>query len=107
MRTRSSSASTARFTAPQSRAGSGIALYAVGRSKHLKRRAAHVSGWLQIALAVGAFSEVIRRFVFGSEPEPGYMIVIALAALAANVSCMALIARHREGAVHMKASWIF
>ena len=86
----------------------GIALYAVGRAKALKRRAAHVSGWLQLALAAGAFAEVARRcFLFGSEPEPGYMIVVALAALAANVACMALIAKHREGGVHMKASWIF
>ena len=85
----------------------GIALYAVGRSKGLKRRAAHLSGWLQLALAAGAFGEVVRRFFFGSQPEPEYMIVVALAALAANVACMALISRHREGGVHMKASWIF
>ncbi len=85
----------------------GIALYAVGRSKDLKRRAAHISGWLQLALALGALTEVVRRFVVGSEPEPGYMIVVAFAALAANVACMALISRHREGGVHMKASWIF
>lgn len=85
----------------------GIALYAVGRSKGLKRRAAHLSGWLQLALALGAFTEVVRRFIFGSEPEPGYMVVVALTALAANLACMALIARHREGGIHMKASWIF
>lgn len=85
----------------------GIALHAVGRAKALKRRAAHISGWLQLALALGAFAEVLRRFVFGSEPEPGYMMVLALVALVANVACLALIARHREGGVHMKASWIF
>jgi len=85
----------------------GIALYAVGRPKDLKRRAAHVSGWLQLALAVGALAEVVRRFVFGSEPEPAYMMIVALLALAANVGCLLLISRHREGGVHMKASWIF
>lgn len=85
----------------------GIALYAVGRSMHLKRTAAHISGWLQLALALGALAEVVRRFVFGSEPEPGYMMAVAFAALIANVACMALISRHREGGIHMKASWIF
>ena len=85
----------------------GIALYAVGRSKGLKRRAAHISGWLQLALALGAFAEVLRRFVFGSEPEPVYMVVVALVALGANVACLALIARHRQGGIHMRASWIF
>lgn len=35
------------------------------------------------------------------------MMSIALLALAANASCMALIAKHRGGGVHMRASWIF
>ncbi|MBU2677590.1 MAG: cation transporter [Gammaproteobacteria bacterium] len=30
-----------------------------------------------------------------------------LVALAANVACLRLIARHRDGGVHMRASWIF
>jgi Co/Zn/Cd efflux system component len=35
------------------------------------------------------------------------MLGIALLALAANLACLALLTRHREGGVHMKASWIF
>ena len=35
------------------------------------------------------------------------MVVVALAALTANVICMWLLARHRHGGAHMKASWIF
>lgn len=35
------------------------------------------------------------------------MIVVALCALAANITCMWLLARHRGGGAHMKASWIF
>ena len=35
------------------------------------------------------------------------MIGISLLALAANVTCLLLIARHRHGGAHMKASWIF
>ena len=85
----------------------GISLYAVGRAARLQLRAAHVSGWLQMALALGALAEVIRRFVMGSEPEPGWMIAVSTVALAANVSCLYLISRHRKGGAHMKASWIF
>jgi Co/Zn/Cd efflux system component len=33
--------------------------------------------------------------------------VVSLLALAANVSCLLLLARHRHGGAHMKASWIF
>jgi len=85
----------------------GLSLYAVGRAARLQVRAAHVSGWLQMALALGAFSEVIRRFVTGSEPEPAWMMAVSTVALAANVACLLLIARHRGGGAHMKASWIF
>jgi len=32
---------------------------------------------------------------------------VSLVALLANVTCLLLIARHRNAGVHMKASWIF
>ena len=85
----------------------GLSLYAVGRSAGHKLRAAHLSGWLQLALALGAFAEVIRRLAFGSQPEPPYMMVVAGLALVANVACMVLISGHRKGGAHMRASWIF
>lgn len=85
----------------------GLALYAVGRAARHKLRAARLSGWLQLLLALGALAEVLRRLLLGSEPEPPLMMGIALLALLANLSCMALLARHREGGVHMRASWIF
>ncbi|MCD8514443.1 MAG: cation transporter, partial [Burkholderiaceae bacterium] len=44
---------------------------------------------------------------WGSEPESMLMMSIALLALLANVTCLMLIARHRHGGAHMKASWIF
>ncbi len=85
----------------------GLALYAVGRSRDLQLRAARTSGWLQLLLALGALAEVLRRLVFGSEPEPPLMMGVATLALLANLACLALLARHREGGVHMRASWIF
>mgnify|MGYP000574891539 FL=1 len=85
----------------------GVALYAVGRSTRLKLRSAHFSGWLQLMLAFGALSEVVRRFMFGSEPASVLMMSMGLAALAANVLCLVLIAKSRNRGAHMKASWIF
>ena len=70
-------------------------------------RAAHLAGYLQMILAIGVLLEVARRFVWGSEPESMLMMSIALLALLANVTCLMLIARHRHGGAHMKASWIF
>lgn len=84
----------------------GLALYAVG---HAGRQlgAARLSGWLQLLLALGVLAEVLRRWLTGSAPEPLPMMGIALLALAANVACMALLAKHRDGGAHMKSSWIF
>ncbi|MDE2607495.1 MAG: cation transporter [Burkholderiales bacterium] len=85
----------------------GLALYAVGRSAAMKFRAAHLAGWLQVALAAGALVEVARRFAFGSEPEAAWMMGIGLLALIANATCLVLVARQRDRGAHMKASYIF
>lgn len=85
----------------------GISLYAVGRSAVLKAQAARLSGYLQILLGLGVIFEVGRRLLFGSEPESMWMLAIGSIALLANLSCLALLARHRNGEVHMRASWIF
>lgn len=85
----------------------GLSLWAVGRAARAQLRAAHVSGVLQAALALGVFADVARRLLGGSAPEPPAMIGVSTLALAANVSCLVLVARHRHGGAHMKASWIF
>ena len=85
----------------------GIGLYAVGRAASAKIRAARISGYFQMALALIVALDVSRRAIFGSEPEPAYMVLVGLVALAANIVCLGLIARHRDGGVHMRASWIF
>tara|TARA_R110002072_G_scaffold183743_1_gene339972 strand:+ start:441 stop:1331 length:891 start_codon:yes stop_codon:yes gene_type:complete len=85
----------------------GVALYAVGQCARRKLRAAHLSGWLQIVLALGALSEVLRRFIFGSEPVSILMMSFGLLALIANVTCLLLIAKSKDDGAHMKASWIF
>jgi len=85
----------------------GIGLYAVGRAASAKIRAAFASGYFQMALALIVALDVTRRAVFGSDPEPAYMVLIGLVALAANVVCLTLIAKHRDCGIHMRASWIF
>lgn len=85
----------------------GIALYAVGRSSGLKITAATASGLLQIALGLGVLFEVARRYLHGSEPVSALMIGVGVIAFIANLTCLAILAKHRTGGVHMRASWIF
>jgi cation diffusion facilitator family transporter len=85
----------------------GLGLYAVGRTLRAKTHAASVSGVLQLALAGLVMVDVLRRYVVGSEPFGILMMGISLLALLANLACLALLAKHRNGEVHMRASWIF
>ncbi len=85
----------------------GVALYAVGRAASRKLAAARVAGVLQLLLALGALLETARHVRAETAPEPTTMIAIAVLALAANISCLLLIHRHRHAGVHMQASYIF
>jgi len=85
----------------------GISMFAVGRSALTKANAAYFSGISQIVISAGIAIDVIRRFIFGSDPESVLMMGIGTIALAANITCLLLISKHREGEVHMRASWIF
>ena len=85
----------------------GISLYAVGKRPAIKINAARTSGVLQIILGFFVLGDVLRRLIFGSSPETGLMIAIGFLALIANVICLLLIAQHKNGEIHMRASWIF
>ena len=85
----------------------GVGLYAVGKPALSKIRAAHISGIFQIVLGAFVSVDVLRRFIWGSEPESFLMISVGMVALVANVICLKLISKHRDGEVHMRASWIF
>lgn len=84
-----------------------ISLLAVGARARLQNRAARISGWIQIVLGLGVLVEVSRRFFTDSLPDPQLMLLVGLAALFANLFCLRLIWQYRQGAVHMRASWIF
>ena len=84
-----------------------LSLYAVGKSLQMKQKAARMSGYIQMLLVLIALTEVIRRFIYGSDPESSLMIGVATLALIANVACLFVLFKHKEGEVHMKANWIF
>lgn len=85
----------------------GISLYAIGKTLAFKNNAAFVSGVMEITLGTLCLIEVGRKFYFGSEPISNIMITISILALTANVLCLVLLHKHKDGEIHMKASWIF
>jgi len=85
----------------------GVGLYAVGKPLSAKIRAASLSGWLQVGIGLLVLADILRRFIYGSEPVSTLMMAMGLVALVANTICLVLISKHRDGEVHMRASWIF
>ena len=85
----------------------GIALFAVGRAASIKIAAARWSGIFQVTLAVGLFLDIVRRWLFGSDPASWLMSGVGFVALAAHITCLGILAKHRRGEIHMRASWIF
>lgn len=85
----------------------GVSLAAVGRSIRQQQRAARLSGWLQIALALWVLLDGLRRSLQGREPISALMVGVGALALLANLICLLLVRRHRQGGVHMRASLIF
>lgn len=84
-----------------------VSLYAVGRAAMVKVRAARLSGYLLIGLAVLLLVEVLRRFAGGEEPVGPAMMAIAAANAALNLVCLRLLRLHRGEDVNFKASAIF
>ena len=84
-----------------------IGLYAIGKSLQHKAKAALLSGWFQGALALMILVDVSRRVLMGSEPVSAFMMGVGIIALIANIFCLILIQKHKDGEVHMRASWVF
>ncbi len=85
----------------------GISLYAVGKAALVKIKAAHISGFFQISLGVALLIDIVRRALYGSDPGSLVMIAVGCVALIANIICLQLISKHKDGDVHMRASWVF
>jgi Co/Zn/Cd efflux system component len=85
----------------------GVGIYAVGKTIVHKANAAKVSGYFQLALGLLILFDIARRATFGSGPESMFMMGMGGVALIANVICLAIIRKQKNGEVHMRASWIF
>lgn len=82
-------------------------LRAVGRPAAAKARAARLSGILLILMAALLLTEIVRRFLTGSDPVGPAMIATAVVNAATNVVNLRLLRPRQDQGVHLKASMIF
>jgi cation diffusion facilitator family transporter len=83
-----------------------IGLFALGRARHWRARAALTSGLFQLVLGVGiAIEAVIKLFIDGL-PDTFTMGLFGVLALIANTICFVLLTRFRDGDINLRATWI-
>jgi Co/Zn/Cd efflux system component len=86
----------------------GLSLYAIVGTLSVKKRIAKISGFLQLALAVCGFTEIIRRFIgFELMPNPFFMIILSCIALAGNTASLVVLNKSKTKEVYMRTSQIF
>lgn len=83
-----------------------VSLYAVGKAIQYKANAALLNGILQLTLASLVILDVVKRFIWGSNPDADTMLSIAFIALLVNIACFVLLYRSRNGDINIRASWI-
>jgi cation diffusion facilitator family transporter len=84
----------------------GLGLMAVTRGTRFKQYSARWTGATLMLLSAGIIADVIRRFLFESDPLGVAMIGFSILSLCVNVTVLRMLAQYREGEVHMRASWI-
>jgi cation diffusion facilitator family transporter len=84
-----------------------IALLAMQRSGLFKARAATLSGSVLLILGLGVILDAARRGIFGSAPEGGVMMLVAMLSLGVNSTVLYLLSRTAKKEVHLRATYIF
>ena len=83
-----------------------LGLFALGRAKHWRARAALTSGVFQLLLGLGVATEAVSKTLADGLPEAATMGLFGTIALVANTACFVLLARFREGNINLRATWI-
>jgi Co/Zn/Cd efflux system component len=82
-----------------------LSLYVVWRSDEAKARVALVKGALILVAALAVVAQIMHRLVVPATPLFEAMGGVALLALAANATCLALLWKHRQEDVNMSSVW--
>ena len=83
-----------------------LGLFALGRARHWRARAALASGTFQLLLGLGIATEAIWKMVANGLPDVATMGLFGVIALLANTLCFVLLTRFRDGDINLRATWL-
>lgn len=84
----------------------GFSLYVLHKSEYARAMAALLKGVIIVAFGLGVLYQAITKMFSDSIPVAETMGVIGFIALAANVTCLILLTRHKDDDLNMKSTWI-
>jgi Co/Zn/Cd efflux system component len=82
-----------------------LSLYAVNKAVRTKARVALFKGFLILGAGLFVVGQVIYRLVVPAVPIFDTMAIVAVLALIANGTCLALLRKHRAEDVNMSSVW--
>lgn len=83
-----------------------ISLFVLHRGARARAGAALFKSGFLLLFSLLIIGEAIRKSFLGVVPEAGWMSLIGLIALAANLSCLALLYSHRSDDINMSSTWL-
>lgn len=84
----------------------GLSLVAVARGSRWIGVSTTAKGVIMVAFGIVVLAEAAHKVVTGTVPHAPVMGAIGGLALAANITCLVLLTRHRGDDVNMRSSWI-
>lgn len=84
----------------------GFSLYAIDKSNRWRAGSALLKGSIMAIFGIGVLIQSCYRFLAGGVPESIFMFVMSLVALAANLSCLLLLSKHKSDDINMRSTWI-
>lgn len=84
-----------------------LSIAALTRGTVWKTRAASVSGIMLLVFAVGILADVVRRYIYGSEPIGSDMMVMSAIAGVVNYVCLRLLQKLDAPDVNLRAATTF
>ena len=82
-----------------------ISLYALEKSLRWRAGSALLKGGFILALGLGVLVEIVVKIFWGVPPASGLMLVFGAMALAANLSCLALLWPYRRHDVNLASTF--
>ncbi|MBI0477078.1 cation transporter [Sphingomonas sp. MA1305] len=82
-----------------------LSLYALSRGPRWEAGAAIVKGGIILAFGVAVLAEIADKLINGVAPSSTLMLAFGSAALAANLTCLALLWRFRSANVNMSSTF--